>query len=67
MRRALSKRMQAEREAIVSVKHLYGNRRMEEAFAIKLLKDVPTIFYFAEAEKKGYVRPQWASDRWGAR
>jgi hypothetical protein len=72
MRRALGKRIQAEREAIAAFQMARGSfaahpQRFEEAQMVKILKDVPSIFAFAEQEGKGYMRPAWASQRWGAR
>lgn len=71
MRQALIERCQAEREARQSVVPLYGYRRLEEALTLQILKDIPSIFFFAEqiSKKRGgsYMRPGWAGQAYGAR
>lgn len=74
MREALIARCKAEREALAAVAHLYPKAvggRLEEKLARFILKEVPSIFFFAEqiAKKRGshYMRPLWAEKTYGAR
>ncbi len=69
MKAAMIKRLAAEREAI-DVAFPFrknGRPRLEEGQALMFLKDIPSVFAFAEQEGVGYMRPEWASSRWGAR
>jgi len=68
LREATQQRIAAEREAIWKASDIINlaARRNEEAFTIKILKDVPSVFYFAEQINRRYERPDWAAQRYGA-
>ncbi len=64
LREATRQRIRAEREA------LRGTMKFgpaTEKTALALLKDVPTVFAFAEKIDPRYVRPTWADHRYGAK
>lgn len=74
MREAVADRIAEEREALDAVAHLYSRAvggRLEERLIRQVLKNTPSVFFFAErlAKKWGilYGRPLWASERYGAR
>lgn len=80
LREATRRRIRAERAALSEAsKPLQGPRSLfnynrhalKEPRALELLKDVPSVFYFAEqvAKERGtrYFRPEWAAQRYGAR
>lgn len=68
LREACRQRIQAEREAIEArFKPHRWHGAMSETQAIEFLKEVPTIFAFAEKLDSRYTRPQWADHQYGAR
>ncbi len=69
LREAARRRIRAERDALRNLSEFIDlNRvRLEERSAIEHLRDVPSVFAFAEALDPVYERPLWASQRYGAR
>jgi hypothetical protein len=65
IRNATRERIRAEREALGLVTP--PMRRLEEREALKALRQVPSVWAFAEAAGYRYIRPQWAADAWGSR
>lgn len=62
LREATRQRIRAEREALRGVMK-FGPAT--ERTALELLKDVPTVFAFAEKLDDRYERPDWASRQFG--
>jgi hypothetical protein len=63
-------RIRAEREAlgpVIPTVRAIARLRLEEREALRMLRQVPSVWAFAEAAGYRYIRPQWAADAWGSR
>jgi hypothetical protein len=69
LREATRQRIRAERKALRDISKGWDlNRfRLEQDKTIEFLRDVPSVFYFAEQINPSYERPDWAAQRYGAR
>ncbi len=72
IRAATAERIRAERAALI-VKGSSGQVfdlntcALSEIAAIERLKNVPSVFAFAEKMNRRYTRPAWADQRYGAK
>jgi hypothetical protein len=70
LRQATRMRIRAERAMFTGNLSLTKNgipMRLSERGNLILLKDVPSVFAFAEKLHSDYERPLWASHRYGAK